>query len=172
MTDRPLTAEMLDELLRNMTDEDLDEVRRHISPGFSDQVTAAADQAMKYAQTASGAQPGAVPQDQIPAWIRLGALDAVLGWLDRTGRTCMHDPDPLKPSPVYAAAWRPGLVTCMECTHLLEPRGKAAFICDCCGHQCDEDAGDPIWPGMLGLGGMTFEFGCCTDCRPDFSAVA
>src|SRR5690349_12137455 len=78
--------------------------------------------------------------------------------------TCRHSPDPNAPQPVFAAAWKPGLITCAGCVHLLSLRkGSAAdSTCDACGHQCaGPEEGDGIYAAMVQVGPLVFQYGVC-----------
>lgn len=104
----------------------------------------------------------------VPEWLRLGAVDAVRGFLDGSARTCLHSPGPSSFRPVLAAAWRPGLVVCAECSHLLAGRSQARdAACDRCGRVCaGVDAGDPVHALQLAVGALVYTAGACTDCVP------
>ena len=79
----------------------------------------------------------------------------------------MHAPTHRRPEPVFSAAWRPGLVVCTQCLHLLGVTGVADRTCDRCGHVCDGiEAGDPIYSGTVFVGELGYQFGTCGDCRP------
>ncbi|GAA3785550.1 hypothetical protein [Micromonospora maritima] len=104
-----------------------------------------------------------------PGWLRLGLLDALTAWVDGRASTCRHNPHPARPTPVVAAAWRPALVACPACAHLVAlPRGSERDrTCDACGRVCaGPEHGDGIWPGMLQLGPLVYQYGTCTGCRP------
>ncbi|AYF31475.1 hypothetical protein CSH63_29320 [Micromonospora tulbaghiae] len=105
----------------------------------------------------------------IPGWLRLGVLDTLTTWATGNGRTCAHNPTPDRPQPVLAAAWKPGLVTCLPCVRLFTlPRGSnLERVCDACGHQCTElDGGDGIYPAMVQLGPLVYQYGVCARCVP------
>jgi hypothetical protein len=109
-----------------------------------------------------------VPVAAVPEWVRLGLLDTLVRWLTSRGATCMHSPVPSRPQPLHAAAWRPGLVACGACVHLLAlPRGSDADRrCDGCGHlTTGVEHGDGIWPTAVAFGPLSYALGCCRDCR-------
>lgn len=109
------------------------------------------------------------PAGDVPGWIRLDMLSAYVGWVAGRARTCMHSPNAARPDPVYAAAWRPGLVVCTRCTHLLElPRGSAEDRrCDGCGRvTTGPEHGDGIRPSRVQYGPLILAFGVCGDCTP------
>ncbi|MDN5751364.1 MAG: hypothetical protein L0H64_23170, partial [Pseudonocardia sp.] len=89
------------------------------------------------------------------------------GWAIGTADTCTHQPHPDRPQPVHAAAWRPGLIACSRCPHLLalarhDVRDRT---CDGCGHQCaGPDHGDGIRPVMIAAGALSYAVGVCRDC--------
>jgi hypothetical protein len=108
------------------------------------------------------AQPG-----DIPGWLRLSVLDAFVSFAQGAAATCRHNPDPRYPTPVYAAVWKPGLITCGYCLHLFSlGRGSAAdCTCDSCGRVCvGQDDSDAIHPGLIQLGPVVVQYGACSDC--------
>ncbi|WFE46281.1 hypothetical protein [Verrucosispora sp. WMMD1129] len=107
--------------------------------------------------------------DQTPGWLRLGLLDTFTAWAEGQAVTCLHQPTVGRPLPVLAAAWRPRMVVCGLCVHLVAlPRGSAADrTCDACGHRCaGVEHGDGIYPGMVQFGPVIYQYGVCSDCRP------
>lgn len=141
---------------------------------YRDQLGAATTQAHAGLQALgsrmnAGPPVGLATQD-VPGWLRLGVIDAMVGYLGSTAATCLHNPAADRPEPVVAAAWRPGHIVCVRCVHLLVlPRSSAANRrCDGCGHECaGPDIGDPIYPGATRLGSLLYQFGVCGSCRPD-----
>lgn len=112
---------------------------------------------------------------QVPAWLRLGALDAWIGYCSGSSATCMHNPNIDSPAPVFTAAWKPGLVVCGPCIHLMMPRPNslADRTCDGCGHEClGVEVGDPIHPSVSQIGSLIFQFGVCASCRDDVDSTA
>jgi hypothetical protein len=109
----------------------------------------------------------ALPASEHPTWVRLGALSAVTVWVAGHGSTCMHSPRPERPRPIAAAAWRPGLVTCGQCTHLFNIKDAAKdATCDGCGRVTTGTANnDGIWPSLVQVGFLTWTFGACKDCK-------
>ena len=162
--------------LAELTPGELDELRAAIPAGIraqADQANAARAQSIGWTIHDEDDRVGFVSPPDIDEWLRLGALDALASWIDGHGRTCMHAPDHRRPEPVFACAWKPGLVVCAACLYLLDVTGPADRICDCCGHLCAGiDGGDPIYAGTAWLGELAYEFGTCGDCRPDLGAVA
>lgn len=134
--------------------------------GLSDQLDAATAEAQQNAVILVGddACVGVAP-----GWVRLGASDAMVMWLEGDSRTCMHDPQPLRPAPVYACAWRPSLIVCADCTHLLRASNAIAdATCDGCGSVCtDVGAGDGIHQSTFVFGPLTFLMGLCGRCLAD-----
>lgn len=109
-----------------------------------------------------------LPADQHPGWLRLDLCDALVRWVAGQGSTCVHAPAAVRPEPVAAAAWRPGLVVCERCTHLLAlPRHSVADRrCDGCGRiTTGPENGDGIWPTVVVVGVLTYLFGVCVDCK-------
>jgi hypothetical protein len=164
-TRRRLAAPELDELLDRLPP-DVRTALRTMHPGRGDQLDAAQADAVALVELALDASAGWVPRTEVDGWIRLTALDTLIAWIGGDGRTCMHDPDHRRPEPVFSCAWKPRLVVCMQCTHLLEAVGDADKVCDRCGHVCEGvEAGDPIYGGAVCLGAMVYEYGTCGDCR-------
>lgn len=111
---------------------------------------------------------------ETPAWIRLGVIEAWVGYCSGRAATCIHAPSAERPTPVFAAAWKPGLVVCGQCIRLTSPRAGSLKdrTCDGCGHECaGVDAGDPIYPSGAQMGSLIFQFGVCTSCRDDAEAL-
>lgn len=137
-----------------------------------DQADAAIDETRRVAHAIApriGAEAsGITTAAQLPGWLRLALLDALARLMDGTADTCRHSPTPRSPQPVMAAAWRPGLVVCLACVHLLpQCRGSAADrTCDSCGRVCAGTPDDPIYPGLLAFSVVLFEYGTCRDCKP------
>ncbi|MFF5201749.1 hypothetical protein ACFY3B_19320 [Micromonospora parva] len=138
-----------------------------------DQADAAATEAHRILSTAAVrfAEAPAYPATvaDVPGWLRLGLLDTLAAFADGRATTCLHQPQAHRPSPVLAAAWLPGLVTCPGCAHLLslQRNPDADATCDSCGHRCaGPEHGDGIYPGMVQLGPLIFHYGTCGDCRP------
>lgn len=157
----------LDALLCRVTPEVTAAARLRAPLHLVDQLDAATRDARALA--AVGMHP--VRRDDVrhtdaPEWLRLGAVDTLRQWLDGTGRTCTHDPHPERPAPVVAAAWRPGLVSCVACApYLLRLTGEADARCDRCGHvTAGLDAGEGIHPCRLLLGPLVYAYGVCADC--------
>lgn len=137
-----------------------------------DQLDAAVDQvrAGTDAAVAAGVAAGSLllSPGEHPDWARLGALAALVTWLGGRGSTCVHSPHPIRPQPIVAAAWRPDLMVCAACTHLLRLpcNNPADRTCDACGRVCTGvDAGDPIWPASFVIGPLQYLLGACIDCR-------
>jgi hypothetical protein len=110
-----------------------------------------------------------IPGD-VPGWLRLGLIDAWLGFYDGTASTCLHNPDPHQATAVAAAAWRPGVIVCgrRECYDRLLgfPHGSIRDrTCDACGHVCAGTDDDMVHTGMLAAGAFVFIFGTCAGCR-------
>src|SRR4051794_40271824 len=105
---------------------------------------------------------GRAAYEAVDEWIRLSVIDTLLLWTHGNAKVCIHAPDPLRPQPVWTAAWRPGLVVCTGCTHLLKAVGDADKTCDCCGHVCaGTDFDDPIYPSTIWRGPLAYQFGTC-----------
>jgi hypothetical protein len=168
------SALALDELFRDPhRDEMLAEINAQVPPAVADQRQAAARDAHRFLELEApflGAPVEELDIARLPDWLRLDLLSTWSGWTSGTGRTCVHDPRPERPEPVFAAAWRPGLIACQRCIHLtvLRPGSKADRTCDCCGHVvAGLDQGEGISPGRLTFGPIVFGYGLCSSCTPD-----
>lgn len=147
--------------------------------GHRDQTDAAAtdtrDQLDMLAQVAGSAVTSAHPAN-LPEWLRLPLLDTIVRWHTGRARTCMHNPHPSRPQPIYAAAWSPGLVVCNQCPHLVDPRPRSVKdrTCDRCGHiTTGPEHGDGIHPCAVAYGPLLYAWGTCTGCHtePDTAAT-
>jgi len=110
----------------------------------------------------------------MPEWVRLPMLETYVGWCTGRGSTCIHAPAPDRPEPMFAVAWRPGLVACARCIHLtvLRPGSRADRRCDCCGRiVAGIEHAEGIHPGRLQYGALLYGWGACPDCVPDNRAV-
>ncbi len=165
------TTLALDELLTNLTAQQVREMRAHAPVAVLDQADAAADDARRITRTAIRAvSPDHLDEQYLPpaavaGWLRLGAVDALRAFLEGTARTCLHNPSPTRFEPIFAAAWKPGLVVCQQCTVLFKAHGEADRRCDGCGHVCaGPDHGDGIRATNLCVGALTYTAGVCVDC--------
>lgn len=148
------------------------QIRATLPSHLVDQADAAAsdtDGVMVALTSLFGGRTGAATPGQLDGWLRLGVLDTWVGFMANRAATCRHNPHPLRPQPVFAAAWKPGLVTCAACVNLfrLPPGAAADMTCDACGRICGGgDTGDPIHPSLVQFGPMVFQYGTCPDCDP------
>lgn len=137
-----------------------------------DQADAAADDASAITTVIGrliGGQAGMVLPEDVPGWLRLGLLDSWVGYVSGRARTCRHSPSASTPQPVFAAAWRPDLITCGVCAFLLSIKkdSVADRTCDSCGHCCTGvEADDGVYPSLIQLGPLTYMYGTCDGCRP------
>jgi hypothetical protein len=168
------TALVLDELYRTPRGRQaINEINRYAPPALADQGRAAASDALRFLELEApylGAPVTEVDIAAIPEWLRLDLLSTWTAWLAGTGRTCMHDPHPDRPEPVFAAAWLPGLIACRRCIHLtvLRPGSVKDRTCDRCGRvAAGLEHGEGIHPGRITFGPIVFAFGMCPDCRPN-----
>lgn len=143
------------------------------TPGWlRDQAAAAVQQVRggldRVAESGLTAAPVPVAPNDTPEWTRLGLLHTFIAWVGGVGATCMHAPRPDRPQPVAAAAWKPDLVVCAACTHLLllARNSTADRRCDGCGRVTAGTAhDDPIWPALLTYGSLVYQLGTCRACR-------
>ena len=145
----------------------LDEQYRRLAAervGFADQLEAAkreALEAMTRLAERAGDSSFLLGFRELPEWVRLGLLTALVSWVFGEASTCAHRPDPMRPQPVVAAAWKPDLVVCGECTDLfvLPPGSDADRTCDGCGRVVEE-----IVPWAVSHGAFTYLMGLCDGC--------
>jgi hypothetical protein len=156
----------LDNLLLHLPPELADTIWATTPTAFADQLHAAAadSRAMMKAVEPTAARLAAV--EDVDDWLRLGLFDAFLQWTNGAAKTCLHAPTPIRPEPVWAAAWKPGLIVCTGCMPLLKVFGDADKRCDRCGHICaGPEAGDGIYTLTVWLGAFAYQAGACTDCH-------
>ena len=167
----------LDELLNRLTDADWAAMRKAAPAHLLDQLDAAATEAMNATLTEMVTFHGAkevtwARHRDVPEWIRLSVLDTACRFFAGRADTCMHQPVADHPEPVLAAAWRPGLVTCVHCEHLFRLAGEADRRCDRCGHVCAGLPGDGIHACRLMFGPLVYSYGLCAGCKADFIEAA
>lgn len=134
-------------------------VRAERDPAATSQLLAA-EAEVHNAMVAAGAEQ--LRHQEVSDWLRLGAVEALVNHLAGTASTCLHAPDPRKPLPIFAAAWRPGLIVCAGCRHLLALHGEADLQCDLCGR-----VDGSVSSLLLSLGALVFLAGACRGCRAD-----
>lgn len=176
MTDHDPAARLtieLDALLTSLTDENARALRAAAPTAMRDQLDAASRDARAVAELAM-TMTGGIERNEdrhpaaTPEWLRLGAFHALVEFLTGAGRTCLHDPRPRNPQPLFSAAWKPGLVVCAGCTHLFAVKGEASKLCDGCGHVCaGPEHGDGIYEVTVMAGPLGYCAGLCTDCYAD-----
>jgi hypothetical protein len=184
MTARRFTAVDLDRLLATRTKlpPELRDALHALIPevlgaGFADQQQAATADSTRLLNRLADYQGDTVIAgrlDTLDDWLRLGLLDTVCAWHAGEARTCLHDPHPLKPQPVWAAAWRPRLVACLHCLHLLKvPTQQADKTCDLCGRVvAGLEADDGIYPIVVQYANLTYQAGACSYCEPAYNRRA
>lgn len=165
-----------DQLMCDMTPEEAEAIRTAtratMGTAWVDQTTAANDDAVRIAQLSMAGRGGtshAIHAAALPGWFRLGAHDTYTAWLAGNVRTCVHNPDPDRPAPTFAVAWRPRLVVCIRCPHLIKATRAEDVICDGCGR---DTTGHGITPNTVVIGnGMSYTAGACADCNADMEAA-
>ncbi len=126
--------------------------------GLVDQATAASRD-VRHRMIDAGAR--LADAADVPDWLRLQAIEALVVFVAGTGTTCRHNPSPRNPQPIAAAAWKPGLIICgAACRHLLRLHGDDDRRCDLCGH-----VGDVIYPATVAVGSLVYTAGLCPDCE-------
>lgn len=165
-----LLAEEL--LTRPDGDELVAELRARVPAEVLDQHDAAAAELRAGIDRMISASGGDLVEDQggddLPRGMLLGVCVTVVGWRAGRGATCEHTADPRIAQPVLLAAWRPDLVVCTGCPHLLAlPRGSAADrTCDGCGRvTAGVEHGDGVCVGAVVAGSVTAMFGLCRECK-------
>jgi hypothetical protein len=173
-----ITALQLDDLMASsLTPEQVDLIRARIPPGFADQAHAATIELTAQAEMICD-RPGAtarLPATDVPDWIRLGMLDTFVTFAAGQAKTCRHSPTLNTPQPLWSAAWKPNLVVCSQCVHLLRiPRlSPVDKTCDCCGRvTTGPENSDGIIPLIVAIGSFGYRAGACGDCVPDFAQAA
>lgn len=135
-----------------------------------DQSDAAARHTQEYLRDLAHTNDGQVlpvPVTAQPDWVRLPLLATLADWIAGKARLCTHSPDPRRPRPVVAAAWKPGLIACKACVHLisLAPRSPKNWTCDGCGTVVDPDNDGRVWAAVASYGMLAYHFGACVGCR-------
>jgi hypothetical protein len=144
-------------------------IRSRAPIALMDQAGAAADQVERGMKALAAQRPAdAAPQPGgVPDWVMVSGLETLSRYALGLGSTCMHNPDPLKPRPVYACAWRPGVVACADCApRLFRLVGEADKRCDQCGAISDR-----VNTALAPFGLLTFLFGLCAGCFGDLDAA-
>jgi hypothetical protein len=169
-------ATLLDEILLTGNGQAFaDACRQFVPLGWADQVDAAAAELIAawraaLADLGEGITLAATPYERCAPWAGLGTLETLARWSAGSASTCLHAPTILRPEVVHAAAWRPGLVVCSRCQHLLSlRRGSVADRrCDGCTRvTAGPDYGDTIYAGAILVGPLSWRYGTCADCRWD-----
>lgn len=151
--------------------------RGRVPAWLRDQDDAATAEAVRFLEVAAKVLDTSVDDStisELPGWVRLGVLHTYAAWQTSEGTTCMHAPHPARPEPVFAVAWRPGLVACRRCIHLtaLRPGSVPDRTCDGCGHvAAGLEQGEGIHPCQVQYGPMVFGFGACAPCHTEALAV-
>lgn len=168
MTD--INALQLDEFV-SLPPEFRGQIEAEVPAWYKDQMGAASSDTEELTAwiTKGKGQNCEVNFSDIDDWMRLGLLDTMAQWLNGKARTCIHDPNPMRPEPVLMAAWKPGLVVCVSCSPLLKIFGDADKTCDCCGHICaGPENNDSMRVMTLRNGAVIYQAGVCQGCRFKF----
>lgn len=143
--------------------------------GQRDQLDAASRTTLAGAILSALMMPGARTSDydfaELPGWLRLGLIEAMVNYTTGTGLTCPHAPSIAKPGPIFACAWRREAFTCVACAPMLfpEPGSAADHTCDVCGHVCVPNGGSKagITVSAHTFGPLTYAYGRCPECGKD-----
>ncbi|CAM3599640.1 hypothetical protein [Smaragdicoccus niigatensis] len=141
------------------------ELRRR---AFRDQLDAAESESLELL-FGVGELTGAdiVTPNQTPAWMRKDLEDAVRGFVDGEWQTCTHNPTPESPQPLFAVAWRRGVIVCRRCEYTLAAKRIENKTCDGCGTYC---RGASMTVVSVVKRCITYTAGLCDDCadpKPD-----
>lgn len=173
MTTSPALA--LDQYLSQLTPGDRAAMRKALPVALLDQTEAAnadVDNLVHMVGRSMKSSVADLDYTQVPEWVRLSVTDTLVGFMTGTVATCMHNPNPNHPQPVFAAAWKPGLITCSACLHLFRLVGAADRTCDRCGCVRTGKPGDGVHACTLTFGQLVFSYGLCPDCLKDHKAAA
>lgn len=119
----------------------------------------------------AGGSGGPTAPVEVPDWIRLGMIAVATAWVADEVRTCMHNLRPDGAVPGWAVAWKPDLVVCPECLHLLEAGGVEEFRCDCCGRISLPKAGG-VGYTTVATDSLLYRAGACPSCWTGLNAAA
>jgi len=161
---------MTDPKLRGLREALLAQYRTDPPSVFGDQFASAVDEVTRLADVgiAAGIYDSRSADLDAPEWVRLGALSALTTWWAGEGSTCVHSPHRSRPEPVFAAAWKPGLVTCVRCVDLFKVAENSVpdRTCDGCGRVVAGVAeGEPMYSNAMRLAALVWQFGVCDGCR-------
>ena len=104
----------------------------------------------------------------LPDWLKIKIRGQLNTWRAGKARTCMHNPTYGAGNSVFLVAWKPDLVVCLECPHLvaLAPHDPEDRRCDSCGRLTEGTADDRTYSARINLaGGVLYGFAVCTACR-------
>lgn len=99
--------------------------------------------------------------EDLPVWLAAKLYAGREGWRLGIARCCVHNPSPGR-AIVHMCSWKPEIVACPRCTHLLaiaksDPR---THQCDCCGRDGVDTTG-----GKMTIAGITYWFAVCESCQ-------
>jgi hypothetical protein len=145
-----------------------------VPPGsaFGDQVAAAAqhtEAAAGYLAAHADLLSGVIDAQTAPEWLRLSLADTLAAHLTGSARTCLHSPSPLSPQPIVAAAWRPDMITCRQCSHLLTipPGSERDRTCDHCGIVGPPAPAREVYAHVITAGPLAYLYGLCPSCNAE-----
>jgi len=173
MTSSPAVA--LDKYLSRLTPGDRAAARKALPVALLDQTEAAhadVDNLVRMVGRSMESSVADLDYTQVPEWVRLSVTDTLVSFMTGTVATCMHNPNPNHPQPVFAAAWKPGLITCAACLHLFKVVGAADRTCDRCGVVRAGTPGEGVHSCTLTFGQLVFFYGLCPDCLKDHKAAS
>lgn len=151
-----MTAPEFEKYFNSLTIEERKHILDRLPKDLCDQLDAAQNQMIAEAESMTGTQ---FRHAEIPDWVRLSITDAMLQWVQGESDTCQHCPSPLRPEPLYVAAWRPGLIVCGQCLPMLHDEDFSSRICDSCG------MGRCVRALVVQSGIFQFFAALCADCK-------
>jgi len=157
------TALDLDQVLKDMDPDISAAIREAMPVSLRDQIASAARDSRGIAGIALGNEGQAVTASEVAPWLRLSALSELVSWFQGSESTCTHDPNPARPQSVWAAAWRPNLIVCGSCVHLLGSTRATDKNCDCCGR---DTTGENALEVITLVGALAYLAFSCRECVP------
>ena len=127
-------------------------------------ITATADQLRAASRTPEPAEPvgGLVGEpvttpDHPTPWLAEQIRTLLAALVTGKGQICPHIGT--SPRVVHAAVWRPGVLACPTCRHLLDPGPLEENTCDRCRTLTPN-----LNPAMAAIGPVILAFGLCDTC--------
>lgn len=123
-----------------------------------DQLHAATREAQKTLNQGGGNTGETVTTPAHPSpWLADQVRALVTALVTRRGALCPHIGT--SPRVAHAAVWAPGVITCPDCRHLLDPGPLEDTTCDRCRTLVPE-----LIPCLAAVGPVLLAFGLCHSC--------